>query len=172
MDGMLAEPAIIHRPAQPYVAIRTFVTMDTIGTVVPPLNQEVFRWLVSRGAPVGPPFWKYNVIDMERGLEIEAGTALAEPVPGDGRVLADVLPTGRYVSAYHVGHPATLMSATATLLEWAADRGLRWDVSPSPEGERWRCRLELYHTDPRDEPDMNKWETQLLFRLADGDGPG
>lgn len=29
------------------------------------------------------------------------------------------------------------------------------------------CRLEIYHTDPRDEPDMTKWETQLTFRIAD-----
>jgi hypothetical protein len=29
------------------------------------------------------------------------------------------------------------------------------------------CRLELYKTDPAVEPDMNKWETELAFRLAD-----
>jgi hypothetical protein len=39
-------------------------------------------------------------------------------------------------------------------------------MSPSPEGERWGGRLEIYLTDPRDEPDMSKWETLLAVRLA------
>jgi hypothetical protein len=29
------------------------------------------------------------------------------------------------------------------------------------------CRLEIYLTDPGKQPDMDKWETQLAFRLAD-----
>jgi hypothetical protein len=33
--------------------------------------------------------------------------------------------------------------------------------------ERWGSRLEFYLTDPAEEPDMSKWETQLAFRLAD-----
>jgi hypothetical protein len=43
-----------------------------------------------------------------------------------------------------------------------------WDVSPGDNGEeRWVSRLEFYLTDPSQEPDMNKWETQLAFRLSD-----
>jgi effector-binding domain-containing protein len=143
------------------------VTMHNLGEVVPPLTGEVFGWLAQRGvAPAGPPFWKYNVIDMQRGLEVEAGVTVAAPVAGDARVQAGVLPAGRYATARHVGHPSTLLAATAALLDWAKARGLTWDVTPSPEGDRWGCRLELYLTDPRDEPDMHKWQTQLAFRLA------
>lgn len=141
--------------------------MDKLASVVPPLNQEVFGWLAQRGvAPAGPPFWKYNVIDMDRGLEIEAGVAVPSAVDGDGRVLAGTLPQGRYATVLHVGHPSTLMAATAGLLDWGNANGLKWDVEPSPEGERWSCRLELYLTDPREQPDMSKWETELAFRLA------
>jgi effector-binding domain-containing protein len=166
---MTSTPTIGDRTAEPYVAIKTLVTMANIGAVVPPLNGEVFAWLAARGvAPSGPPFWKYNVIDMERGLEIEAGVTVAEAVAGDDRVTAGVLPAGRYVTLRHAGHPSTLMAATASLLEWAAARGLTWDVTPSPSGELWGARLEFYLTDPRVEPDMNKWETELAFRLADG----
>ena len=164
---MTAEPMIAERPAQPYVAIKVLVTMETLGAVVPPLNREVFAWLADRGvAPAGPPFWKYNVIDMEHGLEIEAGVAVAAPVQGNERVLAGVLPTGRYLTVLHRGHPETLRNATAGMLDWAAAHGLAWDMSLSPEGERWGCRLEIYRTDPQAEPDMTKWETELAFRLA------
>ena len=49
----------------------------------------------------------------------------------------------------------------------SAAHGLRWDATETDRGTRWGCRLELLHTDPAEEPDMNKWETTLAFRLAD-----
>ena len=165
---MSSEPQIIERAEQPYVAIKVIVSMDELGTAVPPLNQQVFSWLGQHGGtPAGPPFWKYNVIDMPNHLELEPGIAVAQTVTSNGRVQAGVLPAGRYVSMHHIGHPSTLMEATGSLLQWAAAQGLRWDVQQTPEGEHWACRLELYHTDPREEPDMNRWDTELLFKLAD-----
>ena len=78
---MSSAPEIVTRAAQPYVAIRTQVTMEDLGMVVPPLNQEVFAWLGGRGvAPAGAPFWKYNVIDMAGKLEVEAGAPVAAAV--------------------------------------------------------------------------------------------
>ena len=58
------------------------------------------------------------------------------------------------------------MAATAALLEWGAAHGVEWDKADTPDGERWGARLEIYLTDPRDEPDMNKWVTDLAFRLT------
>ena len=118
-------------------------------------------------SPAGPPFLKYNVIDMMRQLEIDNGVPVAAPVDGDGDVIAGVVPAGRYATLTHVGHPSELVGATKTLLDWAADQGLTWDMSPSGDGDRWGSRLEIYLTDPREEPDMSKWVTQLAFRLAD-----
>lgn len=163
---MNTEPSIVERAATPYAAITARVTMAELGAVVPPLNRQVADWLRAKGvAAAGAPFWKYNVVDMERGLEIEAGVATAEPVEGDGTVHGGVLPSGRYATLWHRGHPNTLIDATARLLKWADDRSLAWDASPSPDGERWGCRLEIYHDEPGQ--DMNEWETELAFRLAD-----
>jgi effector-binding domain-containing protein len=165
---MSDEPTIVERPAAPYAAIRVLVTMDELGAVVPPLNAEVFQWLAGRGvAPAGAPFWKYNVIDMQATLEIEAGVTVAQPVTGDDRVLGVTLPPGRYVTTRHVGHPSTLIAATGALLDWAAGRGLTWDKTDGPDGEQWGARLEFYLTDPREQPDMSQWVTELAFRLAD-----
>jgi DNA gyrase inhibitor GyrI len=88
-------------------------------------------------------------------------------VAGDERVLAGVLPAGRYVTMTHVGHPDGLYEATGRLLTWAKEQGLSWDSSDTEAGERWGARLEIYESDPDDEPDMNKWVTVLAFRLAD-----
>jgi effector-binding domain-containing protein len=164
---MSSAPEIETRAGQPYVAIRAQVTMEEIGTVVPPLNQEVFAWLGARGAaPAGAPFWKYNVIDMAAKLEIEAGAPVAAAVAGDDRVVSGVLPAGRYATITHVGHPSELYAATETLLGWAAEQGLTWDMTPGEDGERWACRLETYLSDPSQEPDMSKWVTELAFKLA------
>ena len=82
-------------------------------------------------------------------------------------MISGVLPAGRYATLTHVGHPSELMGATKALLDWAAGQGLTWDMSPDADGDRWGSRLEIYLTDPREEPDMSKWVTQLAFRLAD-----
>ena len=116
---MAAQPGIVQRSEQPYVAIRALVTMQTFGEVVPRLHPEVRSWLRSQdGQPAGPPFCRYNVIDMDRQLEVEAGFPVAAPVTGDDQVLAAVLPAGRYADLWH--------------------------------GQ-----------------DMNVWETELAFKLAD-----
>ena len=165
---MSATPEIVTRAEQPYAAIRTRVPMAELGAFAACIG-EVFAWLGARGvAPAGAPFFKYNAIDMMRELEVEAGVPVAAAVDGDADVLSGVLPAGRYATVTHVGHPDKLVEATKALLDWAAGLGLKWDVSAGDDGEeRWGCRLEFYLTDPSEEPDMNKWETQLAFRLAD-----
>ena len=161
------QPRITHRPEQPYAAIKGVVTMQTIGHIADRLG-EVFGWLGARGVePAGPPFFRYDRIDMENTLEIEVGVPVATPVAGEGDVLAGVLPAGRYVEVSHAGHPDELIGVTEDLLAWASEQGLAWDVRESPEGDLWGCRLEIYLTDPADEPDLAKWETDLAFRLAD-----
>jgi effector-binding domain-containing protein len=164
---MPTAPRIVERAEQPYVAVSGRVTMQTIGTIADRLP-EVFGWLGARGLePAGAPFLKYDLIDMERQLEVEAGVPVAPAAAAEGEVIAGGLPAGRYASLTHVGHPDGLVEATAALLDWAARQGLAWDMTETPEGQRWGCRLEVYKTDPAEQPDMSKWETELLFRLAD-----
>ena len=164
---MPSAPEIVTRAAQPYAAIRTRMTMAELPGLSPRLG-EVFAWLGGHGlAPAGPPFFKYNVIDMMRELEVEAGVPVATAAAGGDRVVSGVLPAGRYATLTHVGHPSELMAATKALLDWAAGQGLTWDMTPGEGGDRWGCRLEISLTDPSLEPDMSKWVTQLAFRLAD-----
>jgi effector-binding domain-containing protein len=163
---MSAAPEIVTRAEQPYVAIRAQVSMAELGALAARTG-EVFAWLEARGlAAAGPPFLKYNVIDMTRQLEVEAGVPVAAAVDGDGEVVSGVLPAGRYATVTHVGHPSELLGATKALLDWAASQGLTWDMSRDGDVERWRSRLEISLTDPCQEPDMSKWVTQLAFRLA------
>lgn len=166
---MLSEPTIVDFEPQPYVAIKQTVTMATIGLELAPLAGEVFGWLGAHGVPpAGPPFWRYDVIDMTGKLVVEVGVPVGEPVEGDGRVSAGTIPSGRYAMATFIGHPDGLQGATATLLAWATTNGLTWDVTKMPSGEEvWGSRVEFYDSDPAVEPDMTKWHTRLAFRLLD-----
>jgi effector-binding domain-containing protein len=162
---MSTTPEIFGRPEQPYAAIRAQVTMQELAGLGQRLG-EVFGWLAARDlAPAGPPFFRYNLIDMASQLEVEAGVPVQAVVEGDGEVMAGVLPAGRYATVIHAGHPDGLIAAVAALLDWAAGEGVEWDMWETVAGERWGCRLETYLTDPSEQPDMTKWETQLAFRL-------
>lgn len=164
---METEPEIRQRAAQPYAGISSWVTMATVGSVADRIP-EIFGWLGGRGsAPAGPPFFRYHVIDMDRQLEVEAGVPVASAVQDDGDVHAGTLPAGRFAVMTHTGAPDTLMAAAGELLNWALERGLAFDVSQTDVGERWGCRLEIYLTDPAEQPDASKWQTELAFRLAD-----
>jgi len=78
-------PTIETRTDQPYAAIPVKVRMEDLGSVVPPLTDRVFGWLADRGVtPVGPPFWRYVVVDMDNELELETGVPVASPVEGNG----------------------------------------------------------------------------------------
>lgn len=164
---MSEEPTIVQRPAQPCVSVRATVTMETIGTLAHRIG-EVMGWLGARGhTPAGPPFFRYNVIDMAADLDVEVGVATEHPIEGDGEVVSGELPAGRYVWATHRGAPAGLVAAVGGVLAWAREKGLEFDSEQTARGERWGCRAEFYNTDPAVEPNPDNWVTDLAFRLAD-----
>jgi effector-binding domain-containing protein len=158
---------VVEHDPQPYVAVTGHVTMQTFPELADRLP-GVFGWLAAHGvAPAGPPFFRYRVIDMAAELVIEAGVPVAQDVTPEADLSVDVLPAGRYVTTTYVGPPDHLVEVTAGLLRWAEDRRLVFDVSPSPAGEIWGCRLEWLETNPAEQPDPSKWQTRLAFRLAD-----
>jgi effector-binding domain-containing protein len=159
---------VVQREAVPYAAIAIAVPMERLATAGP-LNGEVFNWLAQQHVtPVGPPFWKYNLIDMAGQLELEVGVATETPATADDRVSVGQLPAGRYLETTYHGHPDGLLQVTSDLLAHADAQGLSFDKADSPTGERWAARLEYYLTDPDDQPDMTQWDTTLSFKLTDG----
>jgi effector-binding domain-containing protein len=164
---MADEPALAEHGDQPYVAIDGVVTMTTIPKIADRLP-EVFAWLAKKGiTPAGPPFFKYDVIDMDGDLKMQVGVPVPELVSGEGPIVFGMMPAGRFATVSHVGHPSQLVDVTRDLLAWTERQGLTFDMWRGSDGEHWGCRLEFYLTDPREEPDMNNWETLLAFRLSE-----
>ena len=164
---MEVAPEITQRAAVPYAGISQWVTMSAVGSVADRIP-EIFGWLGAHGiTPAGPPFFRYHVVDMERQLLVEAGIPVTSAIDDDGDIRGGTLPAGRFAVMTHTGAPETLAAATSALLGWAQERGLAWDVSQTDAGEKWACRIESYLTNPAEQPDTSKWQTELAFRLAD-----
>ncbi len=158
---------VVQRGAVPYAAIPIAVPMERLASAGP-LIGAVFDWLAQQHVvPAGPPFWKYNVIDMAGQLELEVGVATETPATADDQVSVGELPAGRYLETTYHGHPDALRQATSDLLAYADSEGLIFEKADSPTGERWAARLEYYLTDPDDQPDMTQWDTTLSFKLTD-----
>jgi effector-binding domain-containing protein len=164
---MFTEPKLDERPDQHYMGIRTQVPMQQLGTVIPQLNGEVFAWLNKQGeAPAGAPFIRYHVIDMADNMDIELGVPVANAIAGDERVRPGVFPAGRYGALVYTG-VQNGMQGNKALLDWGAEQGIVWDTYQSDKGDGFGARYESFLTEPEDEPDMAKWETEVAIRLAD-----
>ena len=165
---MLSEPTFENRAAQGYAYITFTVRMTQMKKPADEGFPELFGWLADNGiTPTGAPFFNYRRIDMANTLEVEAGVPVDRTAEGTDRVRFGQLPTGRYLTATHTGPYGGLYKATGKLIGWASERGLKWDVSEQADGDHFACRLEIYETDPRQEPDSSKWITRLVFKLAE-----
>jgi hypothetical protein len=50
--------------------------------------------------------------------------------------------------------------------QWARANGLSFAASAGPSGDRFESRLEVYLTDPAEEPDPSNWQTEVAYLLA------
>ena len=163
---MLTLPKIVDRQAQPYVALRAELPRSELAAAVDRQFGSLFAGLSERGIdPAGPPFIKYDRVDMGRSLELEFGVPVAAPVTTEGEMVAGELPAGRYGVVVYEGPYDDLLDVNAVLIGWASQRGVAWDAQRTPEGDRYACRLETYVTDPREEPDPKRWRTEVAIKV-------
>ena len=107
----------------------------------------------------------YGAFDPRSG-EYRACVEVRSGDPATHGLEEGALPGGRYATVAHIGPYEGLYDATTGLLAWARERGLAWDTTDTDAGERWASRLEVYRTNPAEVPEPDKWETDLMFRLA------
>jgi hypothetical protein len=138
--------------------------MSKLKKVIPQLLGEAFAWLGKHGVePAGSPFIRYHVIDMEAQMDVELGVPVASALPGDERVSPGILPAGRNASLICTGNG---IKGNRALLDWATEQGIKWDRWDDEKGDAFGSRVEFFLTDPDEESDQKKWETEVAIRLA------
>ncbi len=160
-------PKIDERPEQPYMAIRTLIKPSKLANTIRDLTIEVFAWLEEHGTGVtGPPFVRYNIIDMKNQFDLTIGVLVASHVAGDGHVEPGSIPAGRYGSLIYT-NARRGRAGNGTLIDWARAEGIEWDHTDGPNGDAFAARVEYALTDPADEPDIAKWLTEVAIKIAD-----
>lgn len=164
---MLSQPKIVTKPDQPFAAIRISVDRKDIPSKAPPLIGQVAGWLGAKGVPpVGAPFFSYLAMPDDGPMVMEVGFPTETLLAGDDRVRTGVIPAGRFASLIYTGPYDGLYDANVALGQWLAGQGVP-HAMPEGAGEYDKALLEIYYTDPMQEPDPQKWETEVAFRLGD-----
>ena len=164
---MLSQPKIVKKPDQPFAAIRISVDRNDIPSKAPPLIGQVAGWLGAQGAaPVGAPFFSYLAMPDDGPMVMEVGFPTATKLVGDDRVQTGVIPAGRFASLVYTGPYDGVYEANVALGQWLAGQGVPHQM-PRGAGDYDKALLEIYYTDPQQEPDPLKWETEVAFRLGD-----
>ena len=161
------QPVIDERPERYTAGIRLKAPIRDFKKVIPPTLTEVLGWVRGHGVGSGdPPFMRLYVINMEGEMDMELGVPVARPIQPDGRITPGVLPAGRYASLIYTGRDRGY-AGNGVLIRWGQKQGVVWDAWDDPAGEAFACRYEAFLTDPADEPDHKKWQTEVAIKLAD-----
>ena len=166
LKGRLTLPRLLEFGAETVLVRRETMPWTDLDARGPALHSEVRDYISRIGTPeTGPPFFRYDLIDMAGNMGMAFGFPVPRGTRGEGDILAQTHPAGRYISVVHNGHPDELYDATVMLIEWAKVRGIRWDMEETPEGDRFAARMEFYRSPdgvPKDD-----WETEIRIRVAD-----
>jgi effector-binding domain-containing protein len=164
---MISEPRLVTRPAQRYAAIRTALPIP-FGSSLAPLWKEVEQWLVGRGAgSMGPALIRYLTTDMSSKLDMDIGFVIEQALKGDGRVITEVLPAGRYAVLDYTGpyRGKGIYKANVAIIGWARANQVVWDTSIKNNVEWWNGRIEFYLSDPAKETNTKKYRAELAFKV-------
>jgi hypothetical protein len=167
-ENMLSLPEVSKRVEQSYAYMSFTVRMDEMQKPAVEGFPAIYAFLAEQDiSPTGAPFYNYRQIEMSTTLDVEAGIPVADPGKASNNIHFGTLPAGRFAGLDWIGHPDKLEPATAVLIGWTRLMQMEFDMDERFDGDHFACRLEIYETDPEDEPNMEKWLTRLAFKLQD-----
>lgn len=135
--------------------VRATLSVPEIGSFMNRAIGAVARAIAAQGvAPAGPPFARYHRGDRDV-FEVEAGFPTSDGVTPTDEVAASTLPGGPVATVTYVGPYDQMQGAYQALAEWITARG------GAPAGDPW----EVYLSDPSEEPDPQKWRTEIVMPL-------
>jgi AraC family transcriptional regulator len=146
---------IRHLEPQPYACMAATTTPREVGAALHRILPEVDKYLASSGLQaVGRPLARYYRYDRDV-VELDAGIRVAIAGEGNGVVAVKELPGGDVAVGVHVGPRTKLKETYDALAAWLAQQGRTPGEAP------W----EVYVTDPADEPDSTRWQTEIYWPI-------
>lgn len=140
-----------HRTA----TVREEVPQAALAEAMGRLFQTVMAALREQGVEAtSAPFARYHA--MGQIVDLEAGVIITDAFRPSNDVKPGELPAGPAAIAVHTGSYESLH-----LTHEAMERWLEANPGQRPNGGPW----ELYVTDPSDEPDPNRWMTEVIYPL-------
>ena len=165
---MTQEPTVVRRDATPYLAVAVTASMTELDTLAPHGWADVAAGMAERGlSPSGPPFIRYLVIDMPARMEVHVGFPVSQPEAPGQRLLAGVVPAGRYATLVHDGPVEGLVGTNETVQRWSRDRGVDLQSGDGLRGSEWEGRLETYLSGPEADPDTTSVRAEVAYLLAE-----
>jgi effector-binding domain-containing protein/uncharacterized protein YndB with AHSA1/START domain len=103
---------------------------------------------------VGAPFTLYHSWDSLGNTNYESGIPIAKAAnAGNDEIVYREIESFKAVKAIHYGPYDQLMVSYEKMMGYMSEKGLEMNGAT----------LEIYMTDPQQEPDMSKWETQIFI---------
>ncbi|HOV12546.1 MAG TPA: GyrI-like domain-containing protein [Bacteroidales bacterium] len=152
-----SEVSIKKMEKQHALYIRDSSRIDEIDMIIGKLFGELYQYLgMNRIECTAPPFVRYLVWDEKANKNVmEAGVFIKEPVKGNDRVKYQEIPVQNYVRAIHTGAYESVHNTHMVIDKYIIDNKLTLTGAP----------MEIYITDPEKEPDITKWETEVLYPI-------
>jgi effector-binding domain-containing protein len=159
-------PQLFERASQKYVAIRTKISRDEIGNIVPEIYSELSTWISDNNISIsGAPIIRYLSIDYGTGdVDIDVGFPISNnEVPANDRIKVNELPHGTYATLIHNGTYGNLFETTAMLLAWGQQKGIKWQSAQDGKVSSWQSRIEHYLVGFADTQNPSEWKTEIAI---------
>lgn len=136
------------------------------------MHAEFARWVRAHAAAaVGPQFLRLHVIDPYGRATVSVAIPVASSdlasaaaaADQDPRVVADVVPAGRYATLTYANDG---IGANRTLTKWCAEQGFEIDRLWDETGNTFVARLETLVTDPAQVSRATWPQVRLDVKLA------
>lgn len=166
-------PEVVPRPEIHYVAFRDRIPFKGLATHTAAMHGELARWLQSHPVDTtGSQFLRLHVIDLSDRVTVSVAAPVANSdvamaaadAAQDARIVADVVPAGRYATLTYMNHG---VKANLTLTKWCAAQGFEIERLRDETGNTFLARLETLVTDPAQEPRASRQHVRLDFKIAD-----
>ncbi len=152
----MANFEIVTRAEQPTAVLREVVPVKELPQFFGRAYGEVFGAMQAQSlTPTEAPFALYRGIPCET-VDVEAGFVAQHPLAPTGAVRSSTLPGGRCVHGVHLGPYDRMEKTYDELRKWTLAQHLTLGET------MW----EVYLSDPRLEPDPEKWRTEFFWPVS------